>query len=363
MTSTFLPIMRPRQPCASSLLPYLKRIDDSRIYGNFGPLLVQFEDRLAAHFGVAQRSVTTVANGTLGLTLALVAQNVRPGTLCVMPAWTFVASAQAAVLAGLVPFFVDVDPSTWALDPKTITDVIQRAPAEVGAVMVVAPFGQPIDVETWDRFRASSGLPIVIDAAAGFDSLKPTRTPSVISLHATKVFGIGEGGIVICDDASLIRDIRFRSNFGFAGRREAVVPALNAKLSEYHAAVGNAALDQWQATRADWLAVAARYRQSFEGTGGLRIQDGFGESWVSSVCVVEVRPNADQIEKKLLDARIETRRWWGGGAHAHRSTAHLPRAALPVTEHLARSTIAVPMFCDMGDAEIDRVVACILSSE
>src|SRR5262245_50285437 len=99
MTSPFLPVMRPKQPCPALLLPYLKRIDDSRIYSNFGPLLVRLENRLAAHFGVPDNSVTTVANGTLGLTLALAAQGVRPGTLCVMPAWTFVASAQAAVLA------------------------------------------------------------------------------------------------------------------------------------------------------------------------------------------------------------------------------------------------------------------------
>jgi PAS domain S-box-containing protein len=81
----------------------------------------------------------------------------------------------------------------------------------------------------------------------------------VVSLHATKVLGIGEGGFVLCDDPALTRSIRARTNFGFDGTREANVPAFNAKMSEYHAAVGNAALDEWRNARADWMVVAAQY--------------------------------------------------------------------------------------------------------
>ena len=67
--------------------------------------------------------------------------------------------------------------------------------------MPVAPFGRPIDVEAWDRFRSSSGLAVVIDAAAGFDAVAATGTTAVVSLHATKVLGIGEGGFILCTDA------------------------------------------------------------------------------------------------------------------------------------------------------------------
>jgi hypothetical protein len=74
---------------------------------------------------------------------------------------------------------------------------------------------------------------------------------------AAGVLGIGEGGFVLCRDPSLIQDIRTRANFGFLGHRESIVPALNAKMSEYHAAVGNAALDEWTGARAEWLAVVS----------------------------------------------------------------------------------------------------------
>ena len=119
-----VPIMRPKLPAASSVLPYLSDIDASRIYSNFGPLAIRLEHRLAAHFRVGDHAVTTVANATLGLALALSAQQVTAGTLCVIPAWTFVASPQAARLAGLTPYFVDVDPRTWALEPDAIDDII-----------------------------------------------------------------------------------------------------------------------------------------------------------------------------------------------------------------------------------------------
>ena len=75
--------------------------------------------------------------------------------------------------------------------------LIAQAPAPVGAVMPVVPFGCPIDVAAWDRFRASTEIPVVIDAAAGFDALVPGAVPAVVSLHATKVLGAGEGGFVV----------------------------------------------------------------------------------------------------------------------------------------------------------------------
>jgi dTDP-4-amino-4,6-dideoxygalactose transaminase len=359
-----IPVMRPRLPAAERLLPYLKQIDAARIYSNFGPLARSFEQRLAAHFDLPETAVVTVANATLGLTLALLAQQARPGALCVLPAWTFVASAHAVRLAGLVPYFVDVDARTWAIDAASMSDLIARAPAQVGAVMPVVPFGQPIDFAAWDRFRACTGMPVVIDAAAGFDSLLPTEAPAVVSLHATKTLGVGEGGFVVSTDQSLIKEIRTRANFGFSKERTAIVPAMNAKLSEYHAAVGLAALDEWPHARAEWAAVAGAYRRALPESNRVRFQGGFGESWISSTCNLSFADAlAAQLDGLLANARIQSRSWWGDGAHAHPATAACPRSALPETQRLIRSTIGVPMFRDMTGADVGRVTDCILAAE
>ena len=357
-----IPIMRPMLPSADRLAPYLKSIDASRVYSNFGPLAVSLEDRLAERYGLNQGAVAMVANATVGLAVALAVQRPPPGSLCAIPAWTFVASAHAAVMAGLVPYFVDVDPETWALDPRKLLDEITRAPAPVGAVMPVMPFGLPLDFAAWEAIRSRTGLAVVIDAAAGFDSLVPSAVPSVVSLHATKVIGIGEGGFVISTDASIHRAVWMRANFGFDGSRLAQVAAFNAKLSEYQAAVGHAALDEWDQARTEWTGAAGAYRRALEGSGRIRLQRGFGETWVSSTCLLGfAEPAADRIEHSLADGAIETRRWWGAGAHTHPATASFPRTVVPTTDSLARSTLAVPFYRDISAAEINRVAEVVLS--
>jgi dTDP-4-amino-4,6-dideoxygalactose transaminase len=357
-----IPIMRPKLPAAASLAPYLDAIDAARIYSNFGPLSRALEERFAARFNLPAANVTTVANATLGLTLVLAALGAQPGTLCAMPAWTFVASAHAAVMAGLTPYFIDVDPETWALDPGGLAEAIAQAPAPVGAVMPVVPFGCPIDVAAWDRFRACSRVPVVIDAAAGFDALVPGAVPAVVSLHATKVLGTGEGGFVMSTDAAITREIQIRANFGFAGTREAVLPAGNAKLSEYHAAVGLAALDEWSEARNDWIVVAQTYRDALSQSNRVRFQSGFGQSWIASTCVIGLEGPVDRVEALLARSGIETRQWWGVGAHAHAATRAFPRTALPATEALAKSTIALPFSRDLRRADIERVAECLIAS-
>jgi dTDP-4-amino-4,6-dideoxygalactose transaminase len=228
--------------------------------------------------------------------------------------------------------------------------------------MPVAPFGRPIDMSAWDSFRSRTGLPVVIDAAAGFDSLTPGATPAVVSLHATKVLAVGEGGFLISTDASIVRNVRTRSNFGFESSRIAQVAAANAKLSEYHAAVGHAALDEWADTRAEWMAAAGVYRRLLADLDQIHFQEGFGRAWIASTCVLNLPSSAARTESTLANAGIDTRRWWGDGAHAHPATAALPRARLPATEALAQSTLSVPFYRDLGDEEIGRVAELVLAA-
>ena len=233
-----LRVCRPQLPDADQLRPYLDEIDRSGQYTNFGPLLRRFERRLAERFHVADEGVACVSNGTTGLALALRASAIPEARLCVMPAWTFVATAHAARMAGLEPYFVDVDPDSWSLTPAAALAAAVRAPGPVGAVLPVSPLGAPVDVEAWDAFHAETGLPVVIDAAGGFDGARPGAAPMMISLHATKVFGVGEGGIVVSTDGALVAEIRRRANFGFGSGRVATTEGTNAKMSEYPAALG-----------------------------------------------------------------------------------------------------------------------------
>src|SRR5690242_12579165 len=213
------PVGRPRLPDAAALAPYLREIDANRYYSNYGPLVQRFQEHLTAatRFVDGDGVVVTCANATLGLAAALIAQGVRTGDLCLMPAWTFVASPLAARLAGMTPYFVDVDEADWTLSPAAAERAVAAAPGRVGAVMVVAPFGRPVEAAPWDDFAKATGLPVVIDAAAGFDAVEAGKAAVVVSLHATKAFGIGEGGFVASTDRGLIGAIARTCNFGFLG--------------------------------------------------------------------------------------------------------------------------------------------------
>jgi dTDP-4-amino-4,6-dideoxygalactose transaminase len=321
-------------------------------------LIRELEERLAQHFSVLSGSVATVANATLGLTLTLQALGVRPGTLCMMPAWTFAASGHAAVAAGLRPYFLDVDADDWCIKPASVLLAIRRLGADqVGAVMPVAPFGGRVDTSAWDVFYEQTRIPVVIDAAAAFDSVKPGQVPAVVSLHATKVLGAGEGGFIISRDRQIVMDVQRRSNFGFYGAREARVPATNAKMSEYSGAVGLASLDCWPATRAQWASVAATYRKALANRPEITVMPGLN-GVVSSTFVVLVEPSfgsVDSLAMNLARHKIATRRWWGSGLHEEHAFVGYGRDALPVTTELGRQMIGLPYSRDLTGREIVNV--------
>ena len=173
-----IPVARPRLPEAARLVPYLERIDAGRRYTNGGPLVCELESRLARHFDVADQCVALVANATSGLALALKALGVARGALCMIPAWTFPATAHAALGAGMIPWFVDVDARTWSLSPSLARAFLHEAPGEVGAIVPVAPFGHPVDVRGWEELASTLRVPVVIDGAAAFDS---TRASSLVN--------------------------------------------------------------------------------------------------------------------------------------------------------------------------------------
>jgi dTDP-4-amino-4,6-dideoxygalactose transaminase len=291
------------------------------------------------------------------LTLALRAAGAKPGTLCLMPAWTFVASAHAALEAGLTPYFVDVDPETWMLDPATTCAVIARAPSEVGAIMPVAAFGRMPDLAAWRAVADEIRVPVIVDGAAAFDALDSAPVPVTVSLHATKTVAAGEGGFVASEDHAFIERVRILTAFGFNGSRTSQVPATNAKLSEYAAAVALASLDGWAADRARFSFTAQRLKAGLALTPQITFQPGWGSRWVSSVCVVGTPAGAAASMGATMAAMgVETREWWGLGCHRQPAFEQCPRAPLPVTDALAAATLGLPYFIDLEEDASARII-------
>ena len=360
--ATRIPVAAPTMPRAADLAPYLERIDAAGWYSNFGPLVLEFEARLAARFGRGA-TVVTVANGTLALTLALEALDLSRGSLCALPSWTFVATAHAVRMAGLVPWFVDVQTKDGALTPAGLLAALPEAPGPVAAAMPVAVMGRPMSPAAWRAFQDATGVKVIIDAAAGFDAAASAEVPVMVSLHATKTLGVGEGGFIASEDPELISRLRAMTNFAFMGDRVSRHVATNAKLSEYSAAVGLAALDQWPATRNRYAAAARRLRLALADVKAVTFQEGWGTNWISSTCVVRLPAGAaDPVAASLSASGVDTRRWWGSGCHVAPAFTDCPASALPVTEDLAASSLGLPFFSDLGGAQIQKIASSLRSA-
>lgn len=182
-----------------------------------------------------------------------------------MPAVTFPACPLAAIHAGLTPFFTDIDSSRWTLTPAIARRVAERHP--VKAVMPVAVYGVPLSVTEWDEFTLETKIPVIIDAAAAVEVQKiPQHCLVAHSLHATKPFGIGEGGVLVGANgtARWVARAFELSNFG-SRERIAYSPGSNGKMSEYHAAVGLAQMQRWIGIKERRLALLQCYRTALKG--------------------------------------------------------------------------------------------------
>jgi dTDP-4-amino-4,6-dideoxygalactose transaminase len=254
-----------------------------------------------------------------------------------------------------------VDPQTW----KTTPDIARRALSQIDgdplAIIPVSPFGRPINSDEWRNFREETGIEVVIDSAAGFDSLTADDIPRVVSLHATKVLAAGEGGFVVSTEPNIISDVKKYINFGFSGDRFSRTQGTNAKMSEYQAAVALASLDCWHKTRSIFSNITKHYQDRITSKATLSILPSPEDNHVTSSIMLESKtPLPQGFDERLLENGIETRRWWGKGLHAQILNRKIQSTSLTQTKQLAESCIGLPCFPGITTSEIDYVVDNIL---
>jgi dTDP-4-amino-4,6-dideoxygalactose transaminase len=359
-----IPLLLPQLPSADALLPYLQQIDGNRWYTNFGPLVRQLESRISENFmrEPAPVQVVTVANGTVGLELALAALGLKRGTKVLLPALTFVATASAALRVGYLPLICDVDPESWLLTPTIARAMLQQQPFDV--VMPVATFGVPQPVGEWDNFTAETGIPVVIDAAGAYGNQAIGVTTRVVfSLHATKALGAGEGGLVASRQFSFAEKVRQLSNFGIDFTSGGLVfdPGENGKMSEYHAAIAHAALDAWEKTCATRLDLQQQYQRALvQHCPSVQVQRRPASGiYPIQVVLLPEGVQAKRVQSALLDYLIESRQWYCPTLDIHPAFAGYKAGDLPISHALSVRLLGLPYSIDMTDAQIEHVCMCL----
>ncbi len=357
----------PDLPDSGALAPQLQRIDAQRWYTNYGPLVLDFEAGLknllqAANPGL-DFALTTLSTGYHALELGLRALNLPQDARVLVPAVTFPACPLAVRHAGLTPVLADIDVN-WQLSPAIARAAV--ASQRIAAVMPVAVYGVPLDSAAWDAFTQETGVPVIIDAAAAVETQKLPRHCLVAhSLHATKPFGIGEGGALVGSDAALIARVRQLSNFGTV-ERIAQAWGTNAKLSEFHGAVGLAQLARWASIKAKRRVLLTQCQHALAGLP-LRFQPAITQA-VPSLLMLDIAPKPAAAVRAALQAQgIATHQTYLPALYRHPAFAQLDRVTVdgnltetcPQAEYLAAHLVGVPFHPFMTSADIAAVAAAL----
>lgn len=369
-----VPLLLPELPTFEAIVPYLRRIDATRCYSNFGPLVRELESRIATSFSGSSSTesvcAVSVSNATAGLEIALRALCLPPGSMVLVPALTFVATATAVLSAGLTPVVADVDEDTWLLTPAIALAATCRL--SLGAVLPVATFGAAQDAKGWADFHQKTGLPVIIDAAAAYgNQLNPGPTCTVFSLHATKPLAAGEGGVIVTRSAEFAATVRQLSNFGIdlSGKRgvpvgRTTLVGTNAKMSEYHAAVGLASLDAWPETMRRRRHMFAQYSRTINALAADNVAwQHMDADSVRSVCCVLLasRLARDTAENVLAQRGIATRRWYLPLIHQHPAFSGFAHLPCPNAEVISERLLGIPFHLSLSAADHQEIAECLRS--
>ncbi|MFJ5713985.1 DegT/DnrJ/EryC1/StrS family aminotransferase [Neobacillus sp. NPDC093127] len=370
---TKIPFLRPNLVKKEELFPYLSEIETSRMYSNFGPLNARFEQRVLDEYFDTKGAVTTVNNATIGLILALSQVKRSKAKYVLMPSFTFAATPLAALWCGLEPFFIDINQDDWCMNEKLVSEWLEKLDDQVAAVMPYVAFGTNMNLDFYRKIH-ESGIPVVIDAAASFGAKegpdyfgKGFPGCIVYSFHATKSFGVGEGGLVYSANQEIIAEIRRAENFGFSKTRETNLLGINGKISEYTAAIAMATLDTFDKkikTRQQihtWYAEELSQKNFIDK--GWTLQKTCGEIpyQFMPLCCPRGERN-DDIIRSLASQNIEARTYFAPPCHQQQLFIGYPHRPLPVTDEISSRIVSLPLWEEMTNQDVRLVVEGMVPS-
>ena len=340
---------------------YLRKIDANRIYSNRGFLLNDFENRIAETLNVNYERIVALSNGTSALELALKTSPKKKNSknICIMPAFTFPATVSAAISAGLTPYFLDISDKNYSLEPNQIFDNFSCLD-DICAVVPVSSFGSSLNISSWDKFYEETKINVVLDEAWSFDNFTPSKNNiSMISLHSTKVLGTGEGGILIMPERIQKSELISLSNFGFNESRSNIEKCgINAKMSEYTAAIGLASLDRWQEVKEKCLKLQSIITKEIEVIDGIDLFPGLKSDWVwMSFVIVGNQKKIEQIKNAMKSSGIESRSWWGKLCSDYDAFEQFPKTVLPTSKKIARTHLNLPFHEHLTSNDIEKIFA------
>ena len=353
-----IPITKPFSPPIEEYHMLMQGIWKRNWFTNNGPLVNDLELRLKEYLGVEH--LLYVTNGTIAIQIALKALNITKEVITTP--FSYVATTSSLVWEGCKPVFVDIDSETFNIDPNKIEAAITK---DTEAILATHCFGNPCDVEEIDRIAKKYNLKVIYDAAHCFGTKYKGRSIfewgdiSTTSFHATKLFHTIEGGAVFAQDPELIKQLAWRRNFGHNGPEEFHGVGINAKNSEFHAAMGIINLGYVNEILESRKIQAGYYDAMFAKSTLQKPKIGqdvaFNQSYYP---VVFENEQILLAGKKALELEeIFPRRYFYPTLS---SLNYVENSETPIADDIAKRILCLPMYYELGKFEIEMICRKIL---
>lgn len=344
-----------------------------------GPKVNEFENNFAKEHQVKHALATTSC--TTALHLILVALGIKPGDEVIVPAFTWIATANVVLYCGATPVFADIDPDTYNITADTIGSKITD---RTKAIIVVHLFGLCADMDAISS--VAKDIPIVEDAACAAGGMYKGRyagslgVAGAFSFHPRKTITTGEGGMVTTDDAELAAKINCLRNHGASiseeqrhhGNRPYLLPDFNVlgfnyRMTDLQACVGLVQLNKLREfinERAQWANYYSAALQNISWLKPPKIANDYNPAWQAYVCRIDLAKTSltsHQIMEQLLEQGVQTR----PGTHAvvglnyYRERCAINVEDYPVAIAAEHSTLALPLHNRMTKEDYDYVISCL----
>jgi dTDP-4-amino-4,6-dideoxygalactose transaminase len=331
-----------------------------------GEEVAGFEAEFARYIGT--KHGIGVANGTDALVLALRALAVGREDYVITVAHTAVATVAAIELAGARPLLIDIDPASYTMDAAALARVLAAPPGRIAAIIPVHLYGQPADLRAILPLARERGIPVIEDCAQCHGALFGDRRAGSLgdigcfSLYPTKNLGaLGDGGVIVTADDALAERLRALREYGWRARYVSDISGMNSRLDEIQAAVLRVklrALDHGNARR---QAIAAAYDAGFAGLALNPPWRRPGASHVFHQYVVRT-PQRDRLRDALKVRSIGANVHYPVPVHlqpAYHGRIALDPAGLPESEAAAGAVLSLPMYPQLEDDGVARVIAAV----
>ncbi len=326
---------------------------------NMGPLASDLEMKLKEHLGVEH--LLFVTNGTVALQMAIKALDLK-GEIITTP-FTYVATTSSIVWENCKPVFVDIDSKSSNIDPTKIEAAIT---AKTSAIVATHVYGNPCDVLVIEKIAKKHKLKIIYDAAHAFGvqvngtSIFNFGDISTCSLHATKLFHSGEGGLVITKEPKLLKEMAHIRNFGHDGPEKFYNLGINGKNSEFHAAMGLANLNYIQAIHDKRKLLTERYDEKLKNFKA--IKPIWHKDSKSNYAYYPIVFDNEELLLKCIDLlkmnEIFGRRYFYPSLSY--SLPYLEAKPLKWADDISKRVFCLPLFFNLTLEEVDMICRLLL---